>query len=173
MQPQAPDFLQLQREEDVVIAMDHMLGKAVDVKDAVGRASLLAELKCADFQAACLMEPAHGCYKLRDSVRFLLDICRMCLVHGNGAGTHNAILPLLLRPKCVPFLESFRLIEMSSRFSFTTNVTIDFPEYIDRQQLDACSKSNMPTQHNDECSRSNTESQMGEASKIKCQKVPI
>nr|CAB3471184.1 unnamed protein product [Digitaria exilis] len=67
MQPQAPDFLQLQREEDVVIAMDHMLGKAVDVKDAVGRASLLAELKCADFQAACLMEPAHGCYKLRDS----------------------------------------------------------------------------------------------------------
>ncbi|CAL5002424.1 unnamed protein product [Urochloa decumbens] len=158
-----------------------MLGKRVDAKDAVARASLAAELQKSDSRAACLMEPAHGMHgshKLRDSVPFLPGIYRICVLRAaNGAATHNTLLSMLLQsqPKCGPLREpsSFRLIDIFSRPSLSTNITVDSSQDIDSQQLDAFSKRNIYIQHNNECSRSNTESQMDDDSRIKDQKVPI
>lgn len=81
---------------------------------------------------------------------------------------------------CGSLLEpsSFHLSELqsdqqSSRSSLTAHITVASAEDIDIQQLDACSKSGAQIQQNCECSRRNTESQMGDASSSRCQKVPI
>ncbi|XP_022684959.1 uncharacterized protein LOC101755510 isoform X2 [Setaria italica] len=60
----------------------------------------------------------------------------------------------------------FRLAELSSRSSLTSNISADCPQDIDRQQLDACSKSDIQIEHNDEC-------KMVDASRTKCKMVPI
>ncbi|CAL5012122.1 unnamed protein product [Urochloa decumbens] len=109
---------------------------------------------------------------------------------GNGAETENAVLPLLFffelilpllpQPKCGPLLEpsSFCLIELQSdqqspRSSHTTHINVASAQDIDRQQLSACSKSNAQIQKNDESSRGDTERQLIDASRNRCQKVPI
>ncbi|KAF7057254.1 hypothetical protein CFC21_064562 [Triticum aestivum] len=125
-----------------------------------------------DFRSCCRMELDHsalGYPKLSDFMRSLPGICRMRVVPvGNGPATHMVLLPPLSRPKYVPLLEpySFDHDELpesvsdhhSPRSPLTANITENAPYSTDSPQGDACSETNVQSQHDDECSRSNGES---------------